>query len=187
MRTLRFLVPAALVALATTAATRADDQNVVVPGDPPLTRDVLDDYCKLAEWRFGPVLAAAGGADRLRQMVINDWKNGDTTRQKAVLADVRWWREVYPKLDPAERDRLAARPSPPGADPGQARQFARDAEAIRLLKLQQWNDARNLQIRAISNAQARHHETMMHIINNMRPTGRYEYNPATGRYDRYVR
>jgi hypothetical protein len=186
MRTLRFLVPAALVVLTSAAATRADDKNALVPGDPPLTRDVLDDYCKLAEWRFGPALAGVGGTDRLRQMVINDWKNGNTGRQKAVLADVSWWREVYPKLGPGERDRPAARPGPPAADRERARQSARDAEAIRLLKLQQWNDARQLEIRAISSAQARHHETMMHIINNMRPSGRYEYNPATGRYDRYV-
>jgi hypothetical protein len=27
---------------------------------------------------------------------------------------------------------------------------------------------------------------MMVIIRNIGPSGRYEYNPATGRYDRYV-
>jgi hypothetical protein len=148
-------------------------------GDPPLTEDMVADYCKLAEWRFGPVFAKAGGTSRLRDLVINDWKNGDARRQKTVLADLKWWREDYPKLSPAERDRLVAHAPPAGPSP-------RDADAIHLLKLQQWNDARHAQIRAISNAQAKHHETMMLIINNLRPTGRYEYNPATGKYDRYV-
>ena len=41
-------------------------------------------------------------------------------------------------------------------------------------------------LRDLSNAQAQHHETMMLIIRNIRPSGRYEYNPSTGRYDRYV-
>ena len=52
--------------------------------------------------------------------------------------------------------------------------------------MQQWKDARQLQIRALSNLQASHHETMRLIIANIRPSGRYVYNPATGRYDRYV-
>jgi hypothetical protein len=52
--------------------------------------------------------------------------------------------------------------------------------------LQQRNDARQLELRALSDLQASHHETMMLIIDNIRPSGRYEYNPTTGRYDRYV-
>ena len=30
------------------------------------------------------------------------------------------------------------------------------------------------------------HETQMEIIRNMAPSGHYEYDPATGGYDRYV-
>jgi hypothetical protein len=52
--------------------------------------------------------------------------------------------------------------------------------------LQQRHEERQLQIRALSNLQAEHHELMKLIIDNIRPSGRYEYNPATGRYDRYV-
>jgi hypothetical protein len=179
MRTLRFLVPAALLMVTAAGTARPDEKKVLVPGDPALTEDMVADYGKRADWRFGPELAKAGGTDRLRQMVINDWKNGDAKRVKTVLADLKWWREEYPKLSPAERDRLVA-----SVPPAQFSQ--READAIHMLKLQQWNDARQAQIRAISNAQAKHHETMMIIINNLRPTGRYEYNPATGRYDRWV-
>ena len=52
--------------------------------------------------------------------------------------------------------------------------------------LQRAFDARQLEVLAISNARAKGHETNMRIIDNIRPSGRYEYNPATGRYDRYV-
>jgi hypothetical protein len=41
-------------------------------------------------------------------------------------------------------------------------------------------------MRMMSDAQARHHEVMMTIIRNIGPSGRYEYNGATGRYDRWV-
>src|SRR5262245_17228242 len=177
MNTIRFLVVAFTVSSCASTA-QSDDRKVLVPGEPPLTQDMVDDYGKLAEWRFGAALANVGGADRLRQMVINDWKNGDARRQKTVLADLKWWREDYPKLSPAERDVLSGKAPPPG-------QRSNNFDAIHLLKLQQWHDARQADIRAMSNSQAKHHETMMIIINNMRPTWRLEYNPATGRYDRY--
>jgi hypothetical protein len=179
MRAFRFFVLCAMLTLGGARGAQSDEKKLLVPGEPPLTQDMVDDYVKLADWRFGPLLAKAGGVDRLRQMVINDWKNGDASRQKAVLADVKWWREDYPKLSPAERGILSAKAAPAGPSP-------RDADAIHMFKLQQWHDAQQLQIRALSNAQAKHHETMMIIINNLRPTGRYEYNPATGHYDRWV-
>ena len=154
-----------------------------MPGDPPLTQGMVDDYCRYVAWRWPQAFARAGGSQRLGQMVVNDWKNGDSARQRALLADLRWWRENYPTLAPAGRERLAASDPAPGPDP---RQQARDLEAIQLVRLQQWNDARQLQIRALSNLQSSHHETMMVIIDNMRPSGRYDYNPAIGRFDRYV-
>jgi hypothetical protein len=118
-------------------------------------------------------------------MIVNDWANGDRARQKAILADLAWWREDFPKLGKDDRERLAGWPAGPGADE-QRRQAAQTADAIHLLQLQQGNDARQAQIRALSNLQAKHHETMMLIIGNLRPSGRYVYNPSSGRYDRYV-
>jgi len=186
MRAICHMIPVAVLMLMAAGIARPDDKKVLVTGDPPLTQDMVDDYCKLAEWRFGPALAGIGGSERLRQLVINDWKNGDAKRQKTVLADLKWWREDYPKLTPAERDRLVVKAPPVGGKPEQAGLSARDVQAIHMLKLQQRNDARHVEIRTMSNAQAQHHETMMFIIHNLRPTWRYEYNPATGRYDRQV-
>jgi|SRR5262245_14118420 len=178
-----FAVPVVILLTGFNAAC-AEVKKVLAPGDPPLTQEMVDDYTKLAEWRLGPALANVGGAERLAQMIVNDWRNGDKARQKAILADLKWWREDYPKLAPAVRERLAAKNSPSGEE--QARQSAQAADAIHRLKLQQWHDARQQEILALSNLQAKHHELMMLIIGNLRPTGRYEYNPATGRYDRYV-
>ena len=171
MRMLRSVVP---ILLAAAGLVRAGDPKVLVPGEPPLTQDMVDDYAKLAEYRFGPALDRVGGRDRLAQLVVNDWKNGDRARQKAILADLKWWREEFPRLGREDRERLAAR------------QAAQAADAIQTFQLQQWNDARQQQVRALSNLQARHHELMMQIIANMRPSGRYVYNPASGRYDRWV-
>src|SRR5262245_13837660 len=81
MRTFCQVVLSALLTLGGASAARSEDKKLLVPGEPPLTQEMVDDYCKLADWRFGPLLPKAGGVDRLRQMVINDWKNGDTTRQ----------------------------------------------------------------------------------------------------------
>jgi hypothetical protein len=190
MRTLRYLMFSTLLMPALLSAGQAAEKKVLVSGDPPLTQDMLDDYGKFAEWRLGPALARMGGAERLAQLIVNDWKNGDRPRQKAILAELRWWREDFPKLSKADRERLAA--NNPSADAERSRQAALEAEAIQrlqvqihMLQLQQWSDATQQQIVALSNLQAKHHETMMIIIGNMRPSGRYEYNPATGRYDRY--
>jgi hypothetical protein len=173
--------------LAGLGAAQAGGKKVLVPGDPPLTQDVVDDYVKLAAWRFGPDLDKAGGPTRLAQMVVNDWSNGDRARKKTILADVAWWRDEFPKLSKADRERLAA-PRAPAAvsEVERARQAAQTADAIHRLQLQQWNNAQQVQIRALSNLQAQHHETMMRIIANMRPSGRYVYNPSSGRYDRWV-
>lgn len=78
--------------------------------------------------------------------------------------------------------RLAAPAAPaPGETPP-----PRDADAIRAVMLRLRHDQRQQFLRALSDAQAKHHETVMLIIRNIAPAGRYEYNPATGRYDRYV-
>jgi hypothetical protein len=186
-------VSSALLVLAGLGAARAEEK-VLVPGDPPLTQGMVDDYCGHVAWRWPQAFARVGGSQRLGQLVVNDWKNGDKARQRAILADVKWWREDFPKLAQAERVRLAARNEAPGlyvesmgpAPGSDARVSARDVEAIHRARLQQWHDARQREIRSLSNLQASHHENMLLIIDNMRPSGRYEYNPSTGRYDRYV-
>ena len=193
MSKIRCFVSSALLVLAGVCAARAEEK-VLVPGDPPLTQGMVDDYCRYVEWRWPQSLARLGGPQRLGLVIANDWKNQDKARQRAFLEDLKWWREDFPKLDRAERERLAAKNQVTGqyvewsnqAPGGNAGLSVRDLEALQLARLQQWNDARQLELRALSNLQVSHHETMMMIIDNLRPSGRYEYNPVTGRYDRYV-
>jgi hypothetical protein len=140
---------------------------------------MVDDYCRYVAWRSPKALDTVGGPQRLGQLVINTWRNGDRARQNVILAELKWWREDFPRLSATARERpVAGGPAP--------RPAGLDQDAIHRLLVQQWDDARQQQIRALSDLQASHHETMMRIIDNMRPSGRYEYNPATGRNDRYV-
>jgi hypothetical protein len=193
MSKLRCFALSTLLVFAGLGAAKAAEK-VLVPGDLPLTQSMVDDYCRYVAWRWPQAFIKVGGSQRLGQLVVNDWKNGDKARQRAFLADLRWWREDFSKLSPAERERLVTANRTPGLSANPERQVpvevarlsVRKQEATHLAKLQQWNDARQLQLRALSNLQASHHETMMLIIANMRPSGRYEYNPSTGRYDRYV-
>jgi hypothetical protein len=186
MRTFHCILLMCFAVLSSVDTARAEaEKKVLVPGPPPLTQDMLDDYCKFLEWRLGSALEKVGGIDRLRQMLINDWRNGNKARQKAFAEDLKWWREDYPKLTAAERERLVAR-NTDRAEAERREQLKRDMETLQMLKLQMQHDARMRDIRMLSDLQAKHHELMMRIIDNIRPTGRYEYNPATGRYDRYV-
>jgi hypothetical protein len=179
MSSLRGFVPSALLVLLGLSGGCAAG-GPPPAGTVPLTQDMLDDYCKYVEWCRPQALGKVGGPQRLRQLVANDWDNGDKTRQEAILAAIKWWREDFPRLRPAERQRLR---QAPGAD---ARLAQLDQQAVHRQILQQEHDARQLQLQALSNLQAKHHETMMSIIHNIRPSYRVEYNPATGRYDRYA-
>lgn len=183
------LTPLILLGLACPGLAQPEEKPAV-----PLTQSMVDDYCRYVAWRWPQLFARVGTSERLGQMVANDWKNCDTARQEAILADLKWWREVFPRLTPAERDRLIVRNEPPlpavenlhGRSVEEAQARLKNREAIQRTHLQQWHEARQQEIRAGSHLQASHHELMMTIIDNLRPSGRYEYNPATGRYDRYV-
>jgi hypothetical protein len=185
MQTSRLLISTALLLMAGGAA-KAGDQKVLASGPPALTQDMVDDYARFAEWHWGITSARVGGKDRFRQMMINTWSNGDKGQKEIVLAGLKWWREEYPKLSAAGRERLNA--NGPAASQGlqQALRSSANNDAIHQLQLRLNNDARQREILGVNAAAANGHETNMRIIDNYRPGGRYEYNPATGRYDRWV-
>jgi hypothetical protein len=175
----------ALLCLIGLGAAHAAEKKVLVPGQPPLTQDMVDDYMKYLEWRSGPILAQAGGPARLARMIINDWENGDAKRRASFLAALTWWREEFPKLSQEQRQLLSAYNNKLMQDIARSR-YAQNQQAIQMLLLQQAFDSQQQLILAISNIRAKGHELNMQIIRNFGPTGRYEYNPSTGRYDRYV-
>lgn len=185
MFAIRSFVGSMLVFLVSLGAARADQKKIVVPGDPPLTRDMIDDYAKFLEWRLGPALAKVGGSERMMQMIINDWENGDPKRREVFLAALKWWRGEYSKLSKEDRDKLTSVNNQMVQEIERMR-HASSNQAIQMLILQQAFDARQLEILTMSNIRAKAHEVNMQIIRNIGPSGRYEYNPSTGRYDRYV-
>jgi hypothetical protein len=77
-------------------------------------------------------------------------------------------------------------PESPQSRLAKAKLEQQKAAAIQMEILRQRQANFNVTIREINRMQAEHHELMKEIIRNFGPTGRYEYNPATGRYDRYV-
>ena len=185
MKSLQMFLSSALLGLIAVGVVQAADKKVLVPGQPPLTQDMVDDYMKYLEWRSGPILAQAGGPARLAQMIVNDWENGDARRRASFLAALAWWREEFPKLGPEQRRRLSAYNNQVMQEIARARS-AQNQQAIQMLLLQQAFDAQQLQILAISNIRTKSHELNMQIIRNIAPSGRYDYNPSTGKYDRWV-
>src|SRR5262249_4818069 len=135
MLLLRSFMGPVLVMVAGFGAAGAGDNRVVVPGQPALTQDMVDDYAKFLEWRLGPAVARAGGTERLRQMIVNDWQNGDARRRQALLTVLNWWREDFPKLSKEERQRLPASNTMSTQDLERMRPSA-TFQAIHLLMLQ---------------------------------------------------
>src|SRR5262249_3980405 len=66
------LLAAVVLLLLSLSSTGAAEKKILVPGDPPLTQDMVDDYAKYLEWRLGPAIARAGDSARLAEMIIAD-------------------------------------------------------------------------------------------------------------------
>ena len=87
---------------------------------------------------------------------------------------------------PGREERSAGETQGPAVAAAQAKLRAERMQAIQLeiLRLRQTNT--DITIHEINRLQLEHHELMKEIIRNIAPSGHYEFNPATGRYDRYV-
>jgi hypothetical protein len=63
MSKLRGLKFSALLVLAGVGGSAARaEEKVLVPGDPPLTQGMVDDYCRYVTWRWPQAFARAGGS-----------------------------------------------------------------------------------------------------------------------------
>jgi hypothetical protein len=187
------------------AGARAGDE-VLVPGDPPLTRSVADRKIDFWEWVFARQLDERR-REELRRLEADEWKQRDKEWKARWVHFLDAWHDALAtagnrlhasrsmaldSLGRASADRvgtwmLTAHSGPPPAMPG-TRPPAGGNHAVsahlQVLKLRQ--DQHDQFMRMLSDARARQHETMMTIIRNIGPSGRYEYNPASGKYDRYV-
>ena len=113
----------------------------------------------------------------LRQLIADDWQKADSAGRDAVLADLTWWKEVFPKLAAADsRKRVPAYMKfvrETAGDDIQRSAWLKDVDSRMDMEMQLKLKALGLQ-----------HETNMRIINNMRgPDYEYRniYNPRTGK------
>src|SRR5262249_48983799 len=159
MSSVRLFVGSILLLVTGTGAAWSEEKRVVVPGEPPLTQDMVDDYGKFLSWRLGPEsVARAGGEGGVRQMSGNGWEWRDKQQGPAFLATLKWWCEDFPKLSKEAREELTAANRYSVEERERPRQLA-NAQAIHRLMVQRALDTRQLQILALSNIQAAGHET----------------------------
>jgi hypothetical protein len=206
MNVFRYSTAACLLAATTTTLRAGDD--VLAPGDPPLTRAIADRKIDFWEWVFAQRLDDRQRAE-LRQLQVREWGRNDREWKARWIHFLDVWRDAT-AAGGANADRLRAgirraaldslgggdadavgrwllaRPAAPAAVglPGGVAS-ANNPDAIAMQVLMRRQEQHNQMMRMMSDAQARHHETMMLIIRNIGPSGRYVYNGATGRYDRW--
>src|SRR5262249_47031798 len=47
----------------------------------------------------------------MQQLITADWHKQDTSGRDAFLSDLKWWKETFPKLSKAERQRWQIKPT----------------------------------------------------------------------------
>lgn len=201
MQLIRYWAAMGLVATFAVAAPARDE--VLVPGDPPLTRSIADRKIEFWGWVVGQQPDDQRRAE-LRKLESDEWGRRDRQWRVRWVHFLDAWRAAVVSgrdsvrlqgtrgmalnslgradSDPLGTSLLATSIAPPG--PVSPRGGGGDAINMQVLKKRQ--EQHQEMMRMLSDARARHHETMMTIIRNIGPSGRYEYNPSTGRYDRYV-
>jgi hypothetical protein len=213
MKVLCYWASAGLLAVATTAARAGEE--VLTAGDPPLTRATADRKIDYWEWVFELRVDDRHRAE-LRRLQAEEWGRREAEWKERWANFLAAWRDAVAAAGvDAVRLRLACRraavdgmtrgetdvvgqwlltrqaPAAPAMGAGAAVGMGMpsrpgDAEALKLAMLRLQFDQRQRFLRDLSRVQAEHHETMMLIIRNIGPSGRYEYNPSSGRYDRWV-
>jgi hypothetical protein len=169
---------------------------ILVAGSVPLTQDMVTQYAEFVEWRWRLQLTGLGAQQRqqLQQLVVADWRRGDEAARQAFLADLRWGLEIFPGLSDAERQKVSYTNEHTGAylerlrrSPnvdGRGWYLALESLALETLR---WRAAmQNMYIQTWRSMIESNRATMTQIARNLAPSGRYEYDPRTGAYDRYV-
>jgi hypothetical protein len=179
------------------AHSPAGERNpILAAGAVPLTQDMVTQYCEFVEWRWRLQLTGLGAQQRqqFQRLVITDWKKGDAADRQAFLADLRWWLEVFPGLSEADRQGVTLNNRQVTtylerlhrSSNADARGWYLALEALTLETLR-WRAAmQNMVIQTWRSMIESNRATMTNIARNMAPSGRYEYDPRTGGYDRYT-
>jgi hypothetical protein len=174
-----------LVGLHQAAYRPGGERNpVLVDGNSPLTQAIVNRYADHLEILLDT--SVVGGfttpqRQALKDLVIKDWKKMDLAARKEFLDSLgEWDRRMEMKL---ARERFDLQSSQKARLLAQLRSTGDQERSQWLLQVRK--DAEEVyqtKLRAIKD----HHELVMTIIRNMAPSGRWEYNPSSGRYDRWV-
>jgi hypothetical protein len=147
----------------------SDRNPVLAAGDPALTRDVVDQYGDMVEAVLD--FSASGGLTDgqrrdLEDLLVKDWKGMDRAARQDLLQSLKKW--------PSPPRFLAQLRAAPSGD--QRSQY--------LLEIRNKEQEMAAEVRRLIQ---RSRETTIDAIRNAGPIpGHYEYNSATGRYDRFV-
>ena len=169
---------------------------VLVPGAVPLTQDMVTQYGEFIEWRWRLQLTGLGAQQRqqLQQFAVADWKSGDEKARQVFLADLKWWTEVFPTLSDAQRQQVSYTNEHMGAYVERlhqsrnvdARTWYLALESLALETLRYRATLQNMYIQTWRSMIESNRATMTQIARNLAPSGRYDYDPKTGGYHRYV-
>jgi hypothetical protein len=169
---------------------------VLVSGSVPLTQDMVTQYCEFIEWRWRLQLTGLGAQQRqqLQQLLVADWRSGDESARRAFLADLAWWQDVFPGLSDAERQDVTYKNQHMGAyverlhqsPNANARGWYLALQTLALETLRYRAAMQNMYIQTWRSMIESNRATMTQIARNLAPSARYEYDPRTGGYDRYV-
>jgi hypothetical protein len=167
---------------------------VLVAGDPALTQDMVNAYAEYVEWRWRLTLTGLGAQQRqsLQRHIASDFRRRDRSRQQAFLADLAWWRDVFPTLSEDRRRQVIADNEHMGAyiaclrGDAVGRLWVNGLEALTLETLRWQMSLQNQYFAAWRSMLESSRATSLNIVGNMAPSGRYEHDPVTGGYDRYV-
>lgn len=148
----------------------SDRNPVLAEGDPPLTRDVVDQYGAMVEAVLD--FSASGGLTDgqrrdLQDLLVKDWKGMDRAARQDFLQTLQKWPSP-------ERFLVQLRAAPAG-----------DQRSQYLLEIRNKEQEMAAEVRRLVQ---RSRETANDATRNAGPEeGHYEYNPGTGRYDRFVK
>jgi hypothetical protein len=169
---------------------------ILVPGAVPLTQDMVTQYCEFVEWRWRLQLTGLGGQQRqqLQQFVVADWRSRDENGRQAFLADLKWWLDVFPTMSDAQRQNVSYTNEHTGAylerlhqsRDVNARTWYLALESLALETLRYRATLQNMYIQTWRSMIESNRATMTQIARNLAPSGRYEYDPRTGGYNRYT-
>jgi hypothetical protein len=158
---------------------------VLVEGDPPLTQQMVNRYCDYVESMLDLSLSGGFSVQQrkvLQDYFVSDWKKMSAPERSELLADLKTWADATGSASvPKVKEALGVLRPKHQAQLSTARDNQRSQWLLAIA-------ARERQtFETLSAIDRMKHQTLQKMAENMTPpSGHYEYNGATGRYDRWV-